>query len=74
MYTVKLNGKHYDAKVSNGDKIKKGQELIVFDMDKIKKEGYDIVTPVVVTNPDDYSDFDTVKGSLSIGDSFMKVK
>ncbi len=72
--TVKLNGKHYDAKVSNGDKIKKGQELIVFDMDKIKKEGYDIVTPVVVTNPDDYSDFDTVKGSLSIGDSFIKVK
>ncbi len=72
--TVKLNGKHYDAKVSNGDKIKKGQELIVFDMDKIKKEGYDIVTPVVVTNPDDYSDFDAVKGSLSIGDSFMKVK
>lgn len=72
--TVKLNGKHYDAKVSNGDKIKKGQELIVFDMDKIKKEGYDIVTPVVVTNPDDYSDFDTVKGSLSIGDSFIKIK
>lgn len=72
--TVKLNGKHYDAKVSNGDKIKKGQELILFDMDKIKEEGYDIVTPVVVTNPDDYSDFDTVKGSVSIGDSFIKVK
>lgn len=72
--TVKLNGKHYDAKVSNGDKIKKGQELILFDMNKIKEEGYDIVTPVVVTNPDDYSDFDTVKGSVSIGDSFIKVK
>lgn len=72
--TVKLNGKHYDVKVSNGDKIKKGQELILFDMDKIKEEGYDIVTPVVVTNPDDYSDFDTVKGSVSIGDSFIKVK
>lgn len=72
--TVKLNGKHYDAKVSNGDKIKKGQELILFDMDKIKEEGYDIVTPVVITNPDDYSDFDTVKGSLSAGDSFIKVK
>lgn len=72
--TVKLNGKHYDAKVSNGDKIKKGQELILFNMNKIKEEGYDIVTPVVVTNPDDYSDFDTVKGSVSIGDSFIKVK
>lgn len=72
--TVKLNGKYYDAKVSNGDKIKKGQELIIFDMDKIKGEGYDIVTPVVVTNPDDYSSFDAVKGSVSREDSFIKVK
>lgn len=61
-------------KVSNGDKIKKGQELIVFEMDKIKEEGYDIVTPVVVTNPDDYSDIDAVTGSISIEDSFIKVK
>lgn len=72
--TVKLNGKYYDTKVSNGDKIKKGQELIVFEMDKIKEEGYDIVTPVVVTNPDDYLDFNTVTGPVSIKDSFIKVK
>lgn len=72
--TVKLNGKYYEAKVSDGDKVKKGQELITFDMDKIKEEGYDMITPVVVTNSDDYRAFDSVKGFVSVGDSFIKVK
>jgi PTS system beta-glucosides-specific IIC component len=72
--TVKLGGKYYEAKVENGAKIKRGQELITFDMDKIKEEGYDIITPVVVTNPDDYTDFDAVSGTVAMNDHFMTVK
>ena len=40
--------------VSDGDKVKKGKLLVEFDMDAIKKEGYDLITPVVVTNISDY--------------------
>lgn len=72
--TVKLNGKYYEAKVRSGDEVKKGQELILFDMDQIKKEGYDMITPIIVTNPDDYKDFDLVKKKVSVGDHFMTVK
>ena len=52
--TVELGGKYYTAKVSNGQKIKKGDLLLEFDMDEIAKAGYSPVTPVIVTNSDEY--------------------
>ena len=52
--TVELGGKYYTAKVSNGQKIKKGDLLLEFDMDEIAKAGYSMVTPVIVTNSDEY--------------------
>lgn len=52
--TVELGGKYYTAKVSNGQKIKKGDLLLEFDMDEIAKAGYSLVTPVIVTNIDEY--------------------
>jgi len=39
-----------------GDKVKKGQLLIKFDIDKIKQASYPVITPVVVTNFNDYRD------------------
>ena len=35
---------------------KKGQLLVSFDMDKVKAAGYDVTTPLIVTNSDDYKD------------------
>ena len=52
--TVKLKGNHFKAMVKNGDKVKMGQPLIEFDIDKIKAEGYDTTTMLVVTNHNDY--------------------
>lgn len=54
--TVELGGEGYKAFVAEGDKVKKGQTLITFDMDFIKSKGYKLVTPVIVTNSDDYSE------------------
>lgn len=45
--TVNLNGKYFTAHVANGDKVKRGQLLIEFDKEKIEKEGYDTVIPMV---------------------------
>lgn len=52
--TVKLEGKYYNPQVKAGDKVKAGQLLMKFDVKAIKKEGYDVVTPVIITNAEDY--------------------
>lgn len=52
--TVELNGDGYKAYVAEGDRVKKGQKLITFDKEFIESKGYNTVTPVIVTNSDDY--------------------
>ena len=54
--TVKLEGKHFKTHVEQGDKVKKGQLLVTCDLDAIAKEGYSMVTPIIITNTADYLD------------------
>lgn len=54
--TVKLGGKHFTAHVKSGDKVKVGDLLVEFDIEAIKKEGYEVITPVIITNVGDYKD------------------
>jgi PTS system beta-glucosides-specific IIC component len=56
MDTVQLEGKGFEAKVAQGDKVKKGQVLVTFDIEAIKEAGYSVETPVIVTNTGDYLD------------------
>lgn len=56
MDTVKLDGKGFTPKVSQGSRVKKGDLLLEFDLDLIKKEGYSTVTPMIITNTDDYAE------------------
>ena len=53
--TVKLNGEHFEAKVAQGDTVKKGQLLLEFDASAIKAAGYDTTTPVLVTNAAEFN-------------------
>ncbi|SEL72337.1 PTS system, beta-glucosides-specific IIC component [Kosakonia sacchari] len=48
--TVQLEGQYFQMQVKEGDVVQKGQLLLTFDLDEIKKAGYDTVTPVIVTN------------------------
>lgn len=52
--TVNLKGKYFTAHVENGAKVKTGELLVDFDLNSIKNDGYNTITPVVVTNTDDY--------------------
>lgn len=52
--TVQLNGKHYEVMVKDGQKVKAGDEMIKVDLEGIKKEGYRTITPIIVTNTDNY--------------------
>ena len=56
MDTVKLDGKHFSDKAKVGDKVKKGQVLLEFDPEGIKKSGYQTTTPIVVTNHTEFGD------------------
>ncbi|MYU90221.1 beta-glucoside-specific PTS transporter subunit IIABC [Ligilactobacillus salivarius] len=60
MDTVNLEGKYFTPLVKKGDKVTVGQKLLNFDLEGIKKEGYSIITPVVVTNSAQYKDVVTV--------------
>ena len=51
--TVELNGAHFQALKESGDKVKAGDKLLEFDMDAIKKAGYDLTTAVLVSNPEE---------------------
>ncbi|SDB83295.1 PTS system beta-glucoside-specific IIA component, Glc family /PTS system beta-glucoside-specific IIB component, Glc family /PTS system beta-glucoside-specific IIC component, Glc family [Pelagirhabdus alkalitolerans] len=50
MDTVKLDGKHFEAKVAQGDRVERGQTILEFDRKEIEAEGYALTTPVIVTN------------------------
>lgn len=52
--TVELNGKYYETHKKVGDQVKAGDILITFDLEKVVKAGYDVTTPIVITNLGDY--------------------
>lgn len=52
--TVELNGEHYTVHTEEGAKVKKGDLLLEFDAEAIRKAGYMLTTPVLVTNPDNW--------------------
>ncbi|MCB5954418.1 beta-glucoside-specific PTS transporter subunit IIABC [Enterococcus sp. CWB-B31] len=56
MDTVQLNGKYFEAQAAQGDKVKKGDVLVTFDIAAIKEAGFSVETPVIVTNSGDYLD------------------
>lgn len=53
--TVELKGRHFTAHCAAGDAVKRGQLLIEFDKAAIEAAGYDIITPVVICNSEEYS-------------------
>lgn len=72
--TVKLNGKYFKSNIKQGDKVNKGQLLLEFDNEKIKELGYNTVTPIIITNTNDYSKITVTKNnSLKIEDSLMSL-
>lgn len=56
MDTVQLEGNGFEEKVAQGDRVKKGQVLVTFDIEAIKAAGYSVETPIIVTNTSDYLD------------------
>ncbi|WP_297712535.1 beta-glucoside-specific PTS transporter subunit IIABC [Clostridium sp.] len=71
MDTVKMEGRGFSVKTSVNSKVKAGDLLLEFDRNIIEKEGYSLITPVVITNADNYEDNalcinEEVKNGMSI--------
>ena len=60
-----VSGEVVELLIKEGDKVKAGQKLMSFDIDKIKKAGYPTVTAVLVTNSDDYENLTITEGSCN---------
>ncbi len=75
MDTVKLDGRGFTPRVSQGSRVKKGDLLLEFDLELIQKEGYSTVTPMIVTNTDDYTAVEPVRArSLHTGDAAIRIQ
>lgn len=73
--TVQLNGKHFEVKVEDNQKVRRGEIIANVDLEGIKQEGYRIVTPIIVTNTDDYEEVNTVTiGSVKAGEEVLELK
>lgn len=72
MDTVNLDGKGFETLVKKGQKVKAGDELVKFDIDKIKEAGYIVTTPIVITNSKNYDSVTQMAtGEVKVGQKIM---
>ncbi|MGO4529482.1 beta-glucoside-specific PTS transporter subunit IIABC [Paenibacillus sp. 2TAF8] len=74
--TVRLKGKYFTQKVQQGDRIRKGEVLIEFDLDQIRNEGFKLTTPIVVTNSDQFRVITPLltEGTVAITEELLSVR
>lgn len=74
MDTVQLDGEHFEGHVENDQEIKKNDALVTFDIDAIKTAGYPVVTPIIVTNTNDFKQVASEKSQhIELGDKFLTI-
>lgn len=73
--TVNLNGQFFESFVTIGDRLKKGDKVLSFDLDAIRAKGYDTITPIVVANTNEYKEIQSVsKTNISILEDILLIK
>ena len=73
--TVKLKGEFFEAHVKTGQRVKTGDLLISFDMEKIRQAGYLCTTPMIVCNSDDGKEVKVLaSGKVQAGTALLSVK
>lgn len=72
--TVELNGGPFELKVESGQQVKKGDLLVVADLEAIRKAGKATITPMVICNTDEYGSIECFTGkAVEPGDEVMKL-
>lgn len=72
--TVQLEGKYFTSHVKQGDQVKVGDLLVEFDIEKIKEAGYEIATPIIITNSTNYKEIVTTqKESVNVKEKLLSL-
>lgn len=72
--TVKLQGRFFETHIENGQRVKKGDLLISFDMEKIQEAGYKLTTPMIIGNTEVFHTFGILaKDSITAGEKLLKL-
>lgn len=72
--TVALKGQYFTTHVKTGDKVKKGDLMLTVDIEQVKAAGYDVITPMVICNTDDFGKVEAVTGTMvSPGDTVIEL-
>lgn len=74
MDTVNLEGKGFETLVTKGQAIKAGDPLVKFDLDAIKAAGYEVTTPVIITNSKNYHNVTAIaSGQVDVGQDLLEL-
>lgn len=75
--TVSLKGQHFSVKVKVGDHVKAGEPLIAFELEALKAAGFNMITPVLVCNSDEFASVDTafaLNQTVTVGTPVLRLK
>ena len=73
--TVQLDGKYFETAVSEGQHVETGTLLLTCDLEKVREAGYKTITPVIVTNPEDYPAVSLTRpGEIKAGERLISLK
>ena len=75
MNTVELGGEGFDAYVKEGDRVSRGDTLITFDIQTLKNKGYSVISPVIITNAEDFKEIRrTADGGINYYEELLETK
>lgn len=73
--TVQLDGKYFETAVSEGQHVEAGTLLLTCELEKVREAGYKIITPVIVTNPEDYPAVSLARsGEIKAGERLISLR
>ncbi|MFR4979057.1 MAG: PTS glucose transporter subunit IIA, partial [Butyricicoccus sp.] len=64
----------YTPHCTTGDKVNAGDTLLTFDIEAIRAAGYDVITPVLVCNADDFKEITIASGSVQASEPLLTLK
>ena len=70
--TIEMRGGGFEKLATEGDRVEAGQPIVRFDLDEIQAAGYDPVTPVLVTNPDEHPVDNLKEGAVRAGEPLFE--
>ncbi|MGH3086752.1 MAG: PTS sugar transporter subunit IIA [Rubrobacteraceae bacterium] len=65
--TIEMRGEGFEKLAKQGERVEAGEPIVRFDLEKIRADGYDPITPVVVTNPEEHAVSGVAHGEVSAG-------